>query len=217
MFKNSGKKIMWAVNALFILNVVLVVLALAALGLSVFADVFGSRVDMGEPAVVFGLGVAAGILYLIVVYFALLGLYAFGELVQNTVETRRILAQMQTSGSRVPPAPVYREPVRVAPRPEPPKPPRAPQPEPSQEFPAPVSAPEAPAEPVTEAVEPSLEYRAPAGAPVFPVMNAGRPAPGDGYRMAGGTNLVFCPKCGAKHDVGTSNCRYCGAELPGNL
>ena len=217
MFRNSGKKIMGFVNFMFYLN--LVVAILAVVGLTVFVQLEYETVKWTALAAVAGL--LAGAVYMLIVYLGLLHLYAFGELVQSSADTKRVLGEMQRSVERYSPQ-NYRDPIQVtsvtrskatiAER-KAPTPPMAPPVAPVVPPVGPSAAPEAPkAEPIaaTEAfptvpreeqpARPSFSMDGAAGAPSFGVSEF-TPRP------------LFCTKCGAKHDPGTANCRYCGTPL----
>ena len=138
-----------------------------------------------EMAVMTGLAAAAAVVcYMLVIYVWLLLLHGFGDLVQSNVEMRRALAENR----RAPERPAYVPPA--APRSE-----RAPAPEPpaedwsdldAQEPPRTVNSPAPPAPPKSAAPQPP------------------RPA---AYGM------VYCRRCGAKHEPGVARCRYCGTPL----
>ena len=216
MFRNSGKKIMGFVNFVFYLN--LVVAILAVIGLTVFVQLEYESIKWTALAAVGGL--LAGALYMLIVFLSLLCLYAFGELVQSSVDTRRILGEMQRSAERYSPQ-NYRDPIQVtsvtrskatiAER-KAPTPPMAPPVAPVAPPAAPAEAPEAPkAEPITatEAIPSAPKAEPPR--PSFSVDSAaGAPGFGVGDFTA---RPLFCTKCGAKHETGTPNCRYCGTPL----
>ena len=213
MFRNSGKKIMGFVNFVFYLN--LVVAILAVVGLTVYVQLEYETIKWTALAAVGGL--VTGALYMVIVFLSLLCLYAFGELVQSSVDIKRILGEMQRNAERYSPQ-NYRDSIQVtsvtrskatvaerkAPTPPmaPPVAPVAP-PAPTPEAPKaePIAATEAfPAAPKAEPARPSFSLDSAAGAPGFGVGDlTARP--------------LFCTKCGAKHDPGTPNCRYCGNPL----
>ena len=83
MFRNSGKKIMGFVNFVFYLNLVLTILAVIAGTIFVFLE-YGEIMWLVLAAVGCLL---VGALYMLIVFLSLLCLYAFGEMVQSTVES----------------------------------------------------------------------------------------------------------------------------------
>lgn len=203
MFRNSGKKIMGFVNFVFYLNLVLIILAVVA-G-TIFVQMEYSSVKWTVLAALGGLVAAA--LYMVIVFLSLLCLYAFGELVQSSVDSKRILSEMQRESERFSPQ-NYREPIQVTSvtRSKPTiaerkvVPPVAPV-EPPVEVQT-VGATETIGTPAKEEpARPSFafDYKVAAGAPGFGADHAPRPS--------------FCSKCGAKHEPGTPNCRYCGTPL----
>ena len=216
MFRNSGKKIMGFVNFVFYLN--LVVAILAVIGLTVFVQLEYESIKWTALAAVGGL--VAGALYMVIVFLSLLCLYAFGELVQSSVDTKRILGEMQRSAERYSPQ-NYRDPLQVtsvtrskatiAER-KAPTPPMAPPVAPVAPPAAPSAAPEAPkAEPITATESFPTAPKAEPPRPSFSMDSAaGAPGFGVGDLTA---RLLFCTKCGAKHDPGTPSCRYCGTPL----
>jgi len=224
MFRNSGKKIMGFVNFVFYLNLVLAILAVV--GGAIFVQMEYESVKWTVLAAVGGLVAAA--LYMVVVFLSLLCLYAFGELVQSSVDSRRILSEMQHSIERYSPQ-NFREPIQVTSitRNKPTIAERKVSTPAAHAASAPVapvvSAPAVPVASVTpaapaaesvgvtetigspakeEPVRPSfsMDYSAAAGAPGF---STGDHAP----------RPLFCTKCGAKHEPDTPNCRYCGTPL----
>ena len=213
MFRNSGKKIMGFVNFVFYLN--LVVAILAVIGLTVFVQLEYESIKWTALAVVGGL--LAGALYMLIVFLSLLCLYAFGELVQSSVDTKRILGEMQRSAERYSPqnyrdsiqvTSVTRSKASIAER-KAPTPPMAP---PVASAAPVVPVPEAPkAEPiaVTEAIPTALKEEQPVRRS-FSMDAAGAPGFGVGELTP---RPLFCTKCGAKHDHGTPTCRYCGTPL----
>lgn len=199
MFKNSGKKIMGLVKFVFYANLILVALAVVV---GVAAGAMGA-IPM-EWYWVLLIGVSAGLLYLFVLYLLLLGSYAFGELVQSTVDQKTALEALVLRGDRNPPV-VHREPVCA---------------ESAQK------AREADMDPPygKTYVKPSVELNAAymgggvlvstpvAGAsepekqaPAAPEPPAVPTPPADGPRV--------CPRCGAKHSPDVKFCRYCGSQL----
>ena len=212
MFRNSGKKIMGFVNFMFYLNVV--VALLAVIGLTVFVQLEYETVKWTALAAVGGL--LGGALYVLLVYLGLLFLYAFGELVQSSVDSKRILSDIQLNAERFTPQ-NYREPLQVtsvtrnkgtiAER-KAPTPPMAPPVAPV----APPVAPEPPkAEPITATEAfPTAPKEEPAVRRSFSMDAAGAPGFGAGDLTP---RPLFCAKCGARHDHGTANCRYCGTAL----
>ena len=219
MFRNSGKKIMGLVNFVFYLNLVLAILAVIGAAVIVFIET--ESVKWVLLAVLGGL--LGGALYMVIVWLSLLCMYAFGELVQSSVDTKRILGEMQRSSERYSPQ-NYREPVQVtrskpsiAERKSAPAAAAAPAPvapvpvAPVPVAPAPAAVEERPVQdigttetvmaPKEEPARPSFAYdHSPAGAPGFGVSDRS-PRP------------LFCTKCGAKHEPGTAACRYCGTPL----
>ena len=212
------------VNFVFYLN--LVVAILAAIGLTVYVQMEFETVMWTALAALGGL--LGGALYMLIVFLSLLFLYAFGELVHSSTETKRILTEMQRDSERFSPQ-NYREPIQVtsvtrskasiaerkAPTPPmaPPVAPAAPVAPVAPAAPAvpPVAAPEAPkAEPI--AVTESIPMASKEEQPVrrYSMDAAGAPGFGVGELTP---RPLFCTKCGAKHDLGTPNCRYCGTPL----
>ena len=219
MFRNSGKKIMGFVNFLFYLN--LVVAILAVIGLTVFVQLEYETIKWTALAAVGGL--LGGAVYMLLVFLGLLHLYAFGELVQSSADTKRILSDIQMNAERFSPQ-NYREPIQVtsvtrskstiAER-KAPTPPMAPPVAPAAPVVPPMASvtPEAPkAEPiaVTEAI-PTVPKEEPPVRRSFS-MDGAAGAPGFG---AGDLTPrpLFCTKCGARHEPGTPSCRYCGTPL----
>lgn len=201
MFKNSGKKIMGLVKFVFALSVIVALLALAGGVLYAVNEFSYSTSTMVLMIVGCVLG---AVLFVLLAFISLLGLYAFGELTQSNLEIQRILTEMQASATRITPQP-YRENVRAVPRREESRP-AAPKPaEPAAPAPAPVEEPEAAPQPERTASF-AYNYKAAAGAPVIPVTGAGE---------APAQELLICSKCGAKHGPAANNCRYCGNSLRG--
>jgi len=205
------------VNFLFYLDLVVVILAV--IGLTVFVQLQYGNI-MWTVLTVLG-GLLTGIVLMLLAFLGLVFLYAFGELVQSSADTKRILSDMQLSAERFSPQ-NYREPLQVtsvsrnkatiAER-KAPTPPMAPPVAPPVAPPAPPVEPELPkADPiaVTEAIpaapkeeqptRPSFSMAGAAGAPGFGVPER-TPRP------------LFCNKCGARHEPGTASCRYCGSPL----
>ena len=215
MFRNSGKKITVVAKVLFWLNLVLI-LGVAGLAVVYVYSSFGT-----EMALMAALAAAAVVIcYMLTVYFSLLVLHGFGELTQSNVEIRRILSENRRPQDRpayAPPAPVrvQSEPERVAPAPV-----RV-QSEPERVAPAPYRAPSAPqpqefagrrdtdfqvpGQPVTP-----LPTPAPAPKPQEPAPKPQEPAPTPAAAPFG---MVYCTRCGAKHEPGVAKCRYCGTPL----
>ena len=215
MFRNSGKKITVVAKVLFWLNLVLI-LGVAGLAVVYVYSSFGT-----EMALMAALAAAAVVIcYMLTVYFSLLVLHGFGELTQSNVEIRRILSENRRPQERpayAPPAPVrvQSEPERVAPAPV-----RV-QSEPERVAPAPYRAPSAPqpqefagrrdtdfqvpGQPVTP-----LPTPAPAPKPQEPAPKPQEPAPTPAAAPFG---MVYCTRCGAKHEPGVAKCRYCGTPL----
>ena len=194
MFRNSGKKITVVAKVLFWLNLVLI-LGVAGLAVVYVYSSFGT-----EMALMAALAAAAVVIcYMLTVYFSLLVLHGFGELTQSNVEIRRILSENRRPQERpayAPPAPVrvQIEPERVAPAPY--RAPSAPQP---QEFAGRRDTDfQVPGQPVTP-----LPTPAPAPKPQEPA-----PTP-----AAAPFGMVYCTRCGAKHEPGVAKCRYCGTPL----
>ena len=194
MFRNSGKKITVVAKVLFWLNLVLI------LGVAGFAVVYVYSSFGTEMALMAALAAAAVVIcYMLTVYFSLLVLHGFGELTQSNVEIRRILSENRRPQDRpayAPPAPVrvQSEPERVAPAPY--RAPSAPQP---QEFAGRRDTDfQVPGQPVTP-----LPTPAPAPKPQEPA-----PTP-----AAAPFGMVYCTRCGAKHEPGVAKCRYCGTPL----
>ena len=194
MFRNSGKKITVVAKVLFWLNLVLI------LGVAGFAVVYVYSSFGTEMALMAALAAAAVVIcYMLTVYFSLLVLHGFGELTQSNVEIRRILSENRRPQERpayAPPAPVrvQSEPERVAPAPY--RAPSAPQP---QEFAGRRDTDfQVPGQPVTP-----LPTPAPAPKPQEPA-----PTP-----AAAPFGMVYCTRCGAKHEPGVAKCRYCGTPL----
>ena len=206
------------VNFLFYLD--LVVAILAVIGLTVFVQLEYENI-MWTVLTALG-GLVAGGLLMLLVFLGLLHLYAFGELVQSSADTKRILSDMQLNAERFSPQ-NYRDPIQVTsvsrrkatiaerkasappmtPPVAPPAPPVAP--------PAPPVAPEHPkADPiaVTEAI-PAAPKEEPSARPSFSMAGA---AGAPGFVTP---RPLFCTKCGAKHEPGTASCRYCGTPLNG--
>jgi ribosomal protein L40E len=208
MFKNSGKKIMGFVKFVFGLNVVIALLALAAGVVYAVSEFSYSTSTM--VLVIVGC-VLAVLLYLLLVFFSLLSLYAFGELTQSNLEIQRTLTEMQASASRVVPQP-YRESVRVARREEPRPAPAAPAAavKPAEPEIAPIPEAPAPAPQPERGATFAFDYKAAAGAPAFPV-NSSAPAATEQPLP----EVLICSKCGAKHGPAANNCRYCGNPLRG--
>ena len=207
MFRNSGKKIMGFVNFVFYLNLVLTILASIAGTIFVFLE-YGEIKWLVLAAVGCLL---VGALYMLIVFLSLLCLYAFGEMVQSTTETRRILTEMQRESERYSPQ-NYRDPIQVtsitrnkpsiAERKVAAAPVVTPAPVPVQSVGATETIVPAPKEEPAEPPKPNFafDYKAAAGAPGFSTGDLS-PRP------------LFCTKCGAKHEPGTANCRYCGTPL----
>ena len=194
MFRNSGKKITVVAKVLFWLNLVLI-LGVAGLAVVYVYSSFGT-----EMALMAALAAAAVVIcYMLTVYFSLLVLHGFGELTQSNVEIRRILSENRRPQERpayAPPAPVrvQSEPERVPPAPY--RAPSAPQP---QEFAGRRDTDlQVPGQPVTP-----LPTPAPAPKPQEPA-----PTP-----AAAPFGMVYCTRCGAKHEPGVAKCRYCGTPL----
>lgn len=207
MFRNSGKKIMGFVNFVFYLNLVLTILAVIAGTIFVFLE-YGEIMWLVLAAVGCLL---VGALYMLIVFLSLLCLYAFGEMVQSTVETKRILTEMQRESERFSPqnyidpiqaSPVTRSKPTIAERKVSAAPAAAPAPAPVQPVGATETVVPAPKEEPAEPARPSFafDYKSAAGAPGFSTGDLS-PRP------------LFCSKCGAKHDPGTASCRYCGTPL----
>lgn len=207
MFRNSGKKIMGFVNFVFYLNLVLTILAVIAGTIFVFLE-YGEIMWLVLAAVGCLL---VGALYMLIVFLSLLCLYAFGEMVQSTVETKRILTEMQREAERYSPQnymdpiqtpPVPRSKPTIAERKVSAAPVAVPAPAPVQPVGATETIVPAPKEEPAEPARPSFafDYKSAAGAPGFSTGDLS-PRP------------LFCPKCGAKHDPGTASCRYCGTPL----
>ena len=138
-----------------------------------------------EMAVMAGLAAAVAVVcYMLVIYVGVLLLHGFGDLVQSNVELRRILADNR----RAPARPAYVPPT--APRSE-----RAPAPEPPAEDWSDLDAPEPPR---------TVNIPAPPAPPKSAAPQPPRPA---AYGM------VYCRRCGAKHEPGVARCRYCGTPL----
>ena len=201
MFRNSGKKITVVAKVLFWLNLVLI-LGAAALAVMYVYSSFGT-----EMALMAALAAAAVVIcYMLTVYFSLLVLHGFGELTQSNVEIRRILSENRRPQERpayAPPAPVrvQSEPERVAPAPY--RAPSAPQP---QEFAGRRDTDfQVPGQPVTP-----LPTPAPAPKPQEPAPKPQEPAPTPAAAPFG---MVYCTRCGAKHEPGVAKCRYCGTPL----
>lgn len=207
MFRNSGKKIMGFVNFVFYLNLVLTILAAIAGTIFVFLE-YGEIKWLVLAAVGCLL---VGALYMLIVFLSLLCLYAFGEMVQSTTETRRILTEMQRESERYSPQ-NYRDPIQVtsitrnkpsiAERKVAAAPVVTPAPVPVQSVGATETIVPAHKEEPAEPAKPNFafDYKAAAGAPGFSTGDLS-PRP------------LFCTKCGAKHEPGTANCRYCGTPL----
>ena len=221
MFRNSGKKIMGFVNFVFYLN--LVVAILAAIGVTVYVQLEFENVMWTALAALGGL--LGGALYVLIIFFSLLYLYAFGELVQNSADTKRILSEMQRSSERFSPQ-NYREPIQVtsvsrnkatiaerkAPTP-PMAPPVAPAAAPVVPPVAPVAVPEV-SKPDPIAVTESIPSMPREEQPARPSYSLAGAAGAPGFGVGDLTpRPLFCTKCGAKHDHGTPNCRYCGTPL----
>ena len=201
MFRNSGKKITVVAKVLFWLNLVLI------LGVAGFAVVYVYSSFGTEMALMAALAAAAVVIcYMLTVYFSLLVLHGFGELTQSNVEIRRILSENRRPQERpayAPPAPVrvQSEPERVAPAPY--RAPSAPQP---QEFAGRRDTDfQVPGQPVTP-----LPTPAPAPKPQEPAPKPQEPAPTPAAAPFG---MVYCTRCGAKHEPGVAKCRYCGTPL----
>ena len=203
------------VNFVFYLN--LVVAILAAIGVTIYVHMEFETVMWTALAALGGL--LGGALYMLIVFLSLLFLYAFGELVQSSADTKRILTEMQRDSERFSPQ-NYREPIQVtsvtrskasiAER-KAPTPPMAPPVVPATPVAPSVAAPEAPkAEPIT--VTESFPVAPKEEQPVrrYSMDAAGAPGFGVGELTP---RPLFCTKCGAKHDLGTPNCRYCGTPL----
>ena len=184
MFRNSGKKITVVVKVLFWLNLLLALAGAAALVCYAYSG-YGM-----EMALMAALAAAAAVVcYMLLMYVVLLVLNAFGELAQSNLEIRRILAENRHAQEQ----PAYAPPAPAAPE-------RTPVPqEPAKEEPFPdwrdmdfqVSVRPAPA-PVPTPAEPPKEPAAPKTAPF---------------------GMVYCRRCGAKHEPGVAQCRYCGTPL----
>ena len=194
MFRNSGKKITVVAKVLFWLNLVLI------LGVAGFAVVYVYSSFGTEMALMAALAAAAVVIcYMLTVYFSLLVLHGFGELTQSNVEIRRILSENRRPQERpayAPPAPVrvQSEPERVPPAPY--RAPSAPQP---QEFAGRRDTDfQVPGQPVTPLPTPA------------PVPKPQEPAPTPAAAPFG---MVYCTRCGAKHEPGVAKCRYCGTPL----
>ena len=201
MFRNSGKKITVVAKVLFWLNLVLI-LGVAGLAVVYVYSSFGT-----EMALMAALAAAAVVIcYMLTVYFSLLVLHGFGELTQSNVEIRRILSENRRPQERpayAPPAPVrvQSEPERVPPAPY--RAPSAPQP---QEFAGRRDTDfQVPGQPVTP-----LPTPAPAPKPQEPAPKPQEPAPTPAAAPFG---MVYCTRCGAKHEPGVAKCRYCGTPL----
>lgn len=208
MFRNSGKKIMGLVNFIFYLHLVLTVVA-AVLG-TVYVYMEYGEIKWLVLAAVGCLLV--GTLYMVLVYFALLFFYAFGELVQSSVDTRRILAEGQRASAHS-----FREQSQVSnvTRVKPTIAERKAAPSaPAMAAPpvVPVEAPDM-AAPAAPAEAPAQAPREEPARPTFAFdRNTAAGAPGFGMSDAP-VRPLFCSKCGAKHDPGTASCRYCGTPL----
>ena len=140
-----------------------------------------------EMALMAALAAAAAVVcYMLLMYVVLLVLSAFGELAQSNVEIRRILAENRRAQERpafVPPVPAAPERTHV------------PQ-EPAQEEPF----------PDWRDMDFQVSVRpAPAPAPAEPPKE---PAP-----KTAPFGMVYCRRCGAKHEPGVAKCRYCGTPL----
>ncbi len=161
------------------------VLALAAAGVAVC---FVYNRYGAEMAVMAGLAAAVAVVcYMLVIYVGVLLLHGFGDLVQSNVELRRILADNR----RAPERPAYVPPT--APRSE-----RAPAPEPPAEDWSDLDAQEPPR---------PVNVPAPPAPPAPPKSAAPQPPRPAAYGM------VYCRRCGAKHEPGVARCRYCGTPL----
>ena len=194
MFRNSGKKITVVAKVLFWLNLVLI-LGVAALAVVYVYSSFGT-----EMALMAALAAAAVVIcHMLTVYFSLLVLHGFGELTQSNVEIRRILSENRRPQER--PAYAPPTPVRVQSKPE-----RVP--------PAPYQAPSAP-QPQEFADRRDTDFQVP-GQPVTPLPTpapAPKPQEPAPTPAAAPFGMVYCPRCGAKHEPGVAKCRYCGTPL----
>ena len=208
MFRNSGKKITVVAKVLFWLNLVLI-LGVAGLAVVYVYSSFGT-----EMALMAALAAAAVVIcYMLTVYFSLLVLHGFGELTQSNVEIRRILSENRRPQERpayAPPAPVrvQSEPERVAPAPV-----RV-QSEPERVAPTPYRAPSAP-QPQEFAGRRDTDFQVP-GQPVTPLPTpapAPKPQEPAPTPAAAPFGMVYCTRCGAKHEPGVAKCRYCGTPL----
>ena len=186
MFRNSGKKIMVVAKILFWLNLLL---ALGAAAVVVFLAYDSYGVEMALMAAL--AAAAAVVCYMLLAYVQLLLLSAFGELCQSNVELRRILAENRRAPER---------PAHVPPVPE--RVPAAREPVPEEPFPEWRDMDYRPSGPSAAARFP---VPAPAEKPQEP---APKPAP-----RAAAFGMVYCRRCGAKHEPGVAKCRYCGTPL----
>lgn len=196
MFRNSGKKLTVVVKILFWLNL-LFILALAC-GAVWYVN---TEYDM-EMTILAGIAAAiVVVVYMVMLYISLLVLNAFAELSQSNVELRRILAER-----------------RYAPEPA------TPRPAPAPYVPA---APAAPVRQREQIVEdwgnldaddsrPAAVGVKPAAEPTYPKQPAWEtpePAPQEPAPKPAPFGMVFCRRCGAKHEPGVAKCRYCGTPL----
>lgn len=196
MFRNSGRKITVLAKVLFWLNLVLALGAAAAAVLYAYST-YGVEMALMASLV----AVAVAVCYMLLVYVGLLMLHAFGELTQSNVEIRRILAENR----RAPERPVYVPPV----------PERAPAPAVPERTPSPAAPAQEDAFPEWRDVDYPAVVR-PASAAPFPVPEPvekpQEPAPKAAPRTAA-FGMVYCRRCGAKHEPGVAKCRYCGTPL----
>lgn len=197
MFRNSGRKLRVVVKILFWLNL-LFILALAGGAVWYVYTQF----DM-EMTILSGVAAAVVVVvYMVGLYFALLMLNAFAELSQSNVEIRRILGEMRNAQG----APAFRAPV-IPVAPAAPVRPREQSVEDwgNLDAPYPQPAPAAPVRPVSEVSTPKQPvWEAPAVPEAAPQESAPKTAP---------FGMVFCRRCGAKHEPGVAKCRYCGTPL----
>lgn len=197
MFRNSGKKLRVVVKILFWLNL-LFILALAAGAVWYVKTEFDMEMTLLA-------GIAAGVvvvMYMVMLYISLLVLNAFAELSQSNVEIRRILAERRYAPEPTVPRPSPAPYVPVAPAA--PVRQREQRAEDWGNLDADYSQPAAPV-PAKPAAEPNY--------PKQPAWEEPEAAPQETAPKTAPFGMVFCRRCGAKHEPGVAKCRYCGTPL----
>ena len=155
----------------------------------------------------YGVGLLAGLLvggiYMIVNYVGTLYLYAFGELVQNSIEQKEIMSKLLRGTPMPAPAP------KPAPAPTPdPKPTPAPAPKPA---PAPVAKTFCTNPACRKELDKNAAFCRFCGTSVMPMPKPEPPKPAPPKPAPAGK--VICPHCGAKQPAENEKCKYCGTPL----